>query len=554
MSLIPLALAGIARRFGAPNRLTWSIVGLYLSAYWMMPTNLHDKLFGKLDGNIEMFVLSGIMIVTGFTLVIIFNARLLTSIVERSGNAAARYRASIVLGALTAALATAGVVVGSRADGLGSIFYLVAALSAVALLFAVAAARFPRLAPALKMGIAYPLANRFRTGMTIAMFSLIIFSLTTFSILVANSNTLYTGNNARGGLDVFATTNRGNPVPDLKAALAAVNSPAANEIDAVGRVTVTHELPEVKQPNQTAWQGYAVEAADDAFYAKVQPLLEDRASGYADDAAVLTALRTQPNVALIDRNALLEDGDSPYAWHTDGVKVTDHQFAPFQVAFRDPASGKTGTLTVIGVLKSQLLSGLWTNAQTYAPVLGEPVYERHFVTLAPGAKAEMVVKDIKGALVTQGVNAQSSTELLDEASAENTVFTRMFQGFMALGLLVGIAALGVIAFRSIVERRQQIGMLRAIGYQRGTVALSFLFEGSFIALMGVLSGVVGASVLARNLLTSESFTEGQKVTFFIPWTEVSVFVVAAVAFSLLMTWWPSRGAARIAIAEALRYE
>jgi len=37
---------------------------------------------------------------------------------------------------------------------------------------------------------------------------------------------------------------------------------------------------------------------------------------------------------------------------------------------------------------------------------------------------------------------------------------------MALGLIVGIAALGVIAFRSVVERRQEIGMMRAIGFQQ----------------------------------------------------------------------------------------
>ena len=62
---------------------------------------------------------------------------------------------------------------------------------------------------------------------------------------------------------------------------------------------------------------------------------------------------------------------------------------------------------------------------------------------------------------------------------------------MALGLFVGIASLGVIAFRSVVERRQQIGMLRAIGYQSSTVALTFVLESAFIALMGILSGVVG---------------------------------------------------------------
>ena len=45
-------------------------------------------------------------------------------------------------------------------------------------------------------------------------------------------------------------------------------------------------------------------------------------------------------------------------------------------------------------------------------------------------------------------------------------FFYLMQGFMGLGLFVGVAAVGVIAFRTVVERRQQIGMLRAIGYTR----------------------------------------------------------------------------------------
>jgi putative ABC transport system permease protein len=40
---------------------------------------------------------------------------------------------------------------------------------------------------------------------------------------------------------------------------------------------------------------------------------------------------------------------------------------------------------------------------------------------------------------------------------------------MALGLIVGVAALGVISARSVVERRQQIGVLRAVGFRRGMV-------------------------------------------------------------------------------------
>ena len=99
-------------------------------------------------------------------------------------------------------------------------------------------------------------------------------------------------------------------------------------------------------------------------------------------------------------------------------------------------------------------------------------------------------------------------------------------------------------------------MLRAIGYQRGTVALTFLFESSFIALMGILSGVVGATILSRNLMTSDSFTQTSTsgFDFFIPWTEVIAFVVIAYVCALLLPWRPSPGPAKVPVAEALRYE
>src|SRR5207248_1723045 len=79
-------------------------------------------------------------------------------------------------------------------------------------------------------------------------------------------------------------------------------------------------------------------------------------------------------------------------------------------------------------------------------------------------------KQIESALASRGVQADSVKQLIDDSVAQDRAFNRMFQAFMALGLFVGIISLGVIAFRSVVERRQQIGMLRAIGFQSGGVA------------------------------------------------------------------------------------
>ena len=125
---------------------------------------------------------------------------------------------------------------------------------------------------------------------------------------------------------------------------------------------------------------------------------------------------------------------------------------------------------------------------------------------------------------------------------------------MALGLLVGIAALGVISTRTVVERRQQVGMLRAIGFQPHMVALSFLLESSFIALTGIVIGVIAGVVLGQNIVGQFFDVLADGRTFATPWLQIGGIVLLAYGFSLLTTILPAYQAARIYPAEALRYE
>ncbi|MCB0093460.1 MAG: FtsX-like permease family protein, partial [Caldilineaceae bacterium] len=88
-------------------------------------------------------------------------------------------------------------------------------------------------------------------------------------------------------------------------------------------------------------------------------------------------------------------------------------------------------------------------------------------------------------------------------------------------LLVGIAALGVISSRMVVERRQQIGMLRAIGYQSNMVAFSFLLEASFIALCGIVIGTAAGVIIGQNVIgTLYAVVSGQ--TFATPWGQIGL--------------------------------
>ncbi|MEZ4500001.1 MAG: FtsX-like permease family protein [Thermomicrobiales bacterium] len=124
---------------------------------------------------------------------------------------------------------------------------------------------------------------------------------------------------------------------------------------------------------------------------------------------------------------------------------------------------------------------------------------------------------------------------------------------MGLGLIVGLAAVGVVAFRSVVERRQQIGMLRAIGYKRGMISLSFGLETLFVVGTGIVAGTVLGVVLGYNLFTSETSGSGSS-GFIVPFPLIGVLVAGTLSVAALMTWIPARQAASVAPAEALRYE
>ena len=104
-----------------------------------------------------------------------------------------------------------------------------------------------------------------------------------------------------------------------------------------------------------------------------------------------------------------------------------------------------------------------------------------------------------------------------------------------------------------VERRHQIGVLRAIGYSRGMVQLSFLLESSFIAVLGIVMGL-GLGLLTSVNVVSSIRHEEAAYSLVVPWTQVLGIAVVAYILSLLMTFLPARSAGNVAPSEALRYE
>jgi putative ABC transport system permease protein len=234
-------------------------------------------------------------------------------------------------------------------------------------------------------------------------------------------------------------------------------------------------------------------------------------------------------------------------------------FDPVPVEVLDKQTGEKTRLTIIGVLSDSApfeMSGISSSQSTLAaafPGRAEPTI--HYFSVAPGIDPGAAAQRLESAFITNGLEAESIQKVVQDSVAANKTFNRLIQGFMALGLVVGVAALGVISARAVVERRQQIGVMRAIGFRRTMIQTVFLLESSFVALTAIVVGTGLGLLLGWNIIEDSRKTPSwANLEMVVPWGDLVLIFVLVYAVALLATLAPAIRASRIAPAEALRYE
>jgi len=414
--------------------------------------------------------------------------------------------------------------------------------------------------------MAYPLKSLFRTGVSLAMFMLVTFTLVVGVVTSGSFNNAF--DNVRafgGGFDATATAAVSAPVPDMAAAVH--RSPVLRPL--VSAVAAKSSLPiKARQlgATQTA-ENYLVGGLDNSFLTHTSWGFDTWARGYHSPAAVWRALRTHRGLAVIyplavPRRQNYGFNGSNLKFSLTGFYVEDRGWAPVRVSVTDPQTGRHTTLTVIGVLADSVptgMTGIWTSQATLGPVFGKRVLPTSYLfKLRPGVDATMTAKKLQSVFMANSLKADSMRKLLDQTIGANLVMNRLVEGFLALGLVVGVAALGVVTARAVVERRQQIGVLRAIGFQRRMVQASLLLESSFIALTAILVGAGLGLLVAHNVISSSAGTyaagSGVSLSMAVPWLTLGVIFLSVYVVALATTLIPARYAARVYPAEALRYQ
>ncbi len=133
--------------------------------------------------------------------------------------------------------------------------------------------------------------------------------------------------------------------------------------------------------------------------------------------------------------------------------------------------------------------------------------------------------------------------------------------FIVIGLIVCVAALNILTALTmmVMEKTRDIAVMMSFGVKPGQVRMIFLLQGLLIGFTGTLLGLIGGYGLSwlgghyRFPLSAQVYSIDY-LPFAARWTDGLIVAGVSLLVSLLATLYPSRSAARILPAEALRYE
>src|SRR3989454_355997 len=354
--------------------------------------------------------------------------------------------------------------------------------------------------PVLKTAISYPMDKRFRTGMTVAMFALILFMVTLISMLQglqASSLESFVQQQS-GGYDVIAYTTTYSEIPNFRESLRA-------------------------NVNESSGQREALTTRDQVWL----------------------SLRYNHTLAIVDRTAA---GPNQFVPDESRLRLTPGD----QVRAYDFA-GRSVNLTIVGVLAQalQFTSGVFVDESVVRTVFPPAErYTAYFFQMSAGVDVAAFRADLERVYFAYGLQTIDIREAIGEEFDSSQQVLTLMQAYLGIGIFVGIAGLAVITLRAVVERRTQIGALRAIGFTQRMVLATFLGEIALIAVLGIGIGVALGIVFAYKIYVVYF---ADIVVFSVPWPNLALIVGLTAVAAVGATAQPAIRASRIPPAEALRY-
>jgi putative ABC transport system permease protein len=403
---------------------------------------------------------------------------------------------------------------------------------------------------ATRLAIAYPMAKRFRTGATLSMYCIVVFVIVLLTQIsrIVDAGVDDAVNNASAGWTLRADYNPTARWPGAEREVS--GGPFAGKVVETAQLVTAPAQGDDPKGRMDDVPVMAVGVPDRV--AAAPPALDDRLDTLPDDASAWALVIRDPSYLLID-----------VLYGATGGPQGEPLRAGSKVTLTDNGTGRRVTRTVAGVITDgQAYYGIGGGEFRYPVVMSRSAIRAQFgsqarpssllIRLNAGTDPAEVASQMQGQFLNRGLVATDIAQAVRDSYTGNRQFFTLMRGYLALGLFVGVAGLGVVMVKSVRERRRTIAVLRALGFQARTVRRAVMGESTFVAVEGVSIGTV-LGVLTTWLLYQNSPAFGTlTVEFPIAWTEIGLTVGATLVASLLATVGPARRAARIKPAIALR--
>jgi len=384
-----------------------------------------------------------------------------------------------------------------------------------------------------RVAMAYPSARMFRTAASLAMYSLIIFTLA-FMAILANGLVLQQAKVAEStaaGHDIIVQSNRVNPIDPAE----------IRTLDGVTQVSPLIRnsasfLPSWQESSDSLFLDWPLVGIEPGFAEVGAPTLSQRAERFDSDMQALAAVTTDPSLVIVP------------PWFDANEQPVGQTLRVM------PDNGDAWDLEIVGVSENDLaFSGVWMSTETALQISPHGTVTRLYLATDPAVDADAIASRVEARFLANGADAETFTARVEQFGATRQGFFVLLRGYLLLGLVIGIAGLAVTLFRAVRERRRQIGMMRAMGLPDSGVRRWFMIEATFISAMGILTGV-GLGTLTGYLTTTQSTAfDGVRLPFGVPWAVLAFIIVVPFIASILAAVIPARRAARLRPSEALRW-
>ena len=212
----------------------------------------------------------------------------------------------------------------------------------------------------------------------------------------------------------------------------------------------------------------------------------------------------------------------------------------------ESVDGRTVPVTVTSIYEDSPLVGDWmVSEEVYQQVT--PSFVRSDIVVLvgaePGTDLDTLRTDLEAATATfVVVQVQDREEFKGAQSQQIDTLLAVLYGLLALAVVIAILGIVNTLALSVVERRREIGMLRAVGMQRAQVRRTIYLESMLIALFGAIVGLALGVAFGWGFV--RTLRDEGLDTLTIPWGQLLAMLVGSAVVGVLAALWPAIRAAR----------